>query len=275
MLSPLAGFNIAFFLVPIVVMGVLSLFSAPARRGVPFIPVWTLGNYAHLLTQEFYIELMEFTFIFASVTTLLTLVIAYIPAYIMANEPNPRKKGFLIGLALIPMWGNYLVQVYGWVVVLGKEGMVNTILMRLGVISEPLQILYSFSAIVWGQVFVMVLPYAILSLVSVMHGIPREMYEAAISLGASRLRVIREVVWPLSVPGVVVASLFSFIWTVSAFAVPLIMGGAGQRTLSTEAYRQMTFNLNFPFSAAIAMTVFVLSMIPVVLLQRHIRRVGI
>lgn len=267
---PFALFYLLFLVVPY-----LFLLRMSVNKYDPmflFRETFALDNYAKALTEPFYLELMLRTVLLGLTVTLVTLVLAY-PVAWRITIARPRAKSLLMAVALSPLLVNLVVRTYGWIVLLGDKGVINEWLIGLGVIGAPLPLSHNLFAVVVGLGHV-TLPFMILSLVSVMEGIPRDLFEAAESLGGGWWRIFREVLLPLSLPGVGAGSMLVFAFCISAFVTPALLGGGTVSTVSTVIYEQFTYTLNWPFGSALVVVLLALNLVVVVAHGRLFRHGG-
>ncbi|WP_375458291.1 ABC transporter permease [uncultured Enterovirga sp.] len=195
-------------------------------------PAPGLGNYALLFTSASIQRMIVTTARISVLTTLITLVLAYIVAYVLIFSSESAKRMMLVGI-LIPLWISVLVRAFAWVALLRREGVVNNALMASGAIDQPLALIWNETGIMIGMVHYM-LPLGILPLYSAMRDIDLRCIAAARGLGASPFQVFRRVFWPLSLPGVIGSGLLVFIFSLGFFVTPAILGGG--RTLMAAEY---------------------------------------
>ena len=244
-----------FFFVPILSLLRISFFSY-VEMGV-FDPGFTLSNYVKFLTDPFYLQVIWYTIKIAFSVTMICLILGYPVAYYISCMTGKWKMALLL-LLIIPLWTNLIVRIYGWFVILGSQGLLNSILLSLDVIDKPLPIVFSTLSVIIGLID-NVFPWILLIMISVMEGIEWSILEAARDLGASRIKTFYEITFKLSLPGVAVAGLFAFVWSVGEYAVPSLLGSSSQRTISIEIADQMLSMLNWPFGAAMAFVLFAIS----------------
>lgn len=234
----------------------------------------TPANYFAAVTDPYYREVMATTIRVAFLCTLLSLAAGFPAGYALARMQG-RWKAALTLLTVFPLMVGNVVRAAGWMTVLGNTGALNAALRATGITSEPVQIMYTSGAVVVGIVTV-VLPYMILTLASVIEGIPRNVEEAAANMGARPLTVFRRVVFPLALPGVVAGCALVFILCMNAYATPILLGGAQFKMMAPAVYDQFVRTTNWPFGAALAfILLFVtlgLTMAGSTLLQRRYRR---
>ena len=207
-------------------------------------------NYLRALADPYYQQVMGTTMTVAFSCTLLCLVIGFPAAYWLARMDS-RRKSLAVILTVFPLLVGNVVRSAGWMALLGRDGAINATLRGLGLITEPLTLLYTQGAVVVGIVAV-VAPYMILTLSAVIEGIPRNIEEAAANLGAGPLTAFRRVVLPLALPGVVAGSVLVFILCMNAYATPVLLGGPQFKMMAPAVYDQFVKGTNWPFGAALA-----------------------
>ncbi len=244
-----------FFFIPVFSLFQLSFYEN-MEMGV-YTPAFTLEWYLKFLTDPFYVQIIFFTLRLALTVTIIALLFGFPVAYYIARSSG-LKKIICIVLIIVPLWTNLIVRVYGWFVILGQEGFVNSLLLSLNVVDDPISIVFTKTSIIIGLLD-MVFPWTLLILISVMEGIDWSMMEAARDLGASRFRSFYEIAFKLSLPGIAVAGLFAFVWAMGDYAVPSLLGSTAQRTISVELGEQILTVLNWPFGASIAFTLLMIS----------------
>lgn len=185
-------------------------------------------------------------------TALFTLLIGYPLAFAMLRTRSGSLRGFMLITVLTPLFLGEVVRTYSWMIVLGSQGFVNAMLMRLGLISEPIAFLFTMTGVVIALVH-FTLPIVVVMLAAAIAHIDRNIEQAARSLGAGRIRVFLTVTLPLSVPGIVAATSTAFAWTFSAFATPQMIGGGKVATISTLVYQVGFASFNFPLAASLSL----------------------
>lgn len=211
----------------------------------------TLENYARFMTDPFYREVLGRTLYVGIVSTLVCLLLGFLPAYYIARTPSVRIKSLLIILVILPLLMGNAVRVAGWMVLLGDRGVVNAVLMGTGLMGEPQRLLYTELAVLIGTVSVQ-LPFMIITLQSVIESINPSLEEAALGLGGSHWRMFCRVLLPLTMPGVIVGSILCFIMGMNAYATPVLIGGPTFHMMAPKVYEQITRANNWPFGAAMA-----------------------
>ena len=234
----------------------------------------TLDNYAAIFRDAFFRNVLMRTILVAAISTAVALVLALPVAYFIARAPA-RFKSALIILVVFPLLVGNLVRAAGWMAVMGNRGFVNQLLLGLGLIDEPLEILYTPTAVVIGIIAV-VLPFMTLSLQSVLEQIDPSLEEAAGNLGARPFTAFRRVVLPLAMPGVIAGTVLVFILCMNAYATPVLLGGPRFHMMAPQVYEQITGQSNWPFGGALAFilmgTTLVLTIASTQLMQKSYAR---
>ena len=211
---------------------------------------FTLENYVKFFSDRYYRAVFADTFMVAALCTVLALVLGFPVAYFLART-RTRHKSLLIILLVFPLLVGNVVRAAGWMVVLGNAGFVNAVLMHLGVIEQPLKLLYTPLAVVIGTTAV-VMPYMILTLQSVLEGVDFSIEEAARNLGAGSATSFRRIILPIVLPGVAAGTMLVFILCMNAYATPVLLGGSGITMMAPALYQQIARASNWPFGAALA-----------------------
>ena len=218
-----------------------------------------LGNYLRAIGDPYYQQILGATMGIALLCTLLSLAIGFPAAYWLARMESNWKSAAVI-MTLFPLLVGNVVRSAGWMALLGRDGAINAALQGMGLVGpEGLRMLYTPGAVVVGIVAV-VAPYMILTLAAVIEGIPRQVEEAAANLGAGPLTVFRRVVLPLALPGVVAGSVLVFILCMNAYATPVLLGGPTFKMMAPAVYDQFVRGTNWPFGAALAFILLVVTM---------------
>ncbi|RCK27797.1 ABC transporter permease [Thalassospira lucentensis] len=221
---------------------------------------FTFENYAKAVVDPYYQKILMTTITVALTCTVLTTLLAYGPAYWLARMES-RWKSKLTILTMFPLLVGGVVRSAGYLALLSTTGLVNATLLGLGIISEPLTLLYTPGAVIFATVGI-VLPYMILTLASVIESIPRQVEDAAANLGARPATTFFRVLVPLSLPGVLAGASLVFILCMNAYATPLLLGGPQFQMMAPAVYEQFAKASNWPFGAALA---FILLMVTIIL----------
>lgn len=218
----------------------------------------TAENYLRALADPYYREVLATTLGVALSCTLLALLLGFPAAYWLARMES-RWKSLATILTLFPLLVGNVVRAAGWMALLGRDGAINAALVGMGLIAEPLPMLYTTGAVVLG-ILAVVAPYMILTLAAVIEGIPRGVEEAAANLGAGPLTAFRRVVLPLALPGVAAGCVLVFILCMNAYATPVLLGGPQFKMMAPAVYDQFVRGTNWPFGAALAFLLLIVTL---------------
>jgi spermidine/putrescine transport system permease protein len=235
------------FFVPLCLVVVISFASRGTYGGI----VWSfsLTNYLDLL-HPLYARILGQSLLMAAGTTLLCLIMGFPLAYYIARAA-PRRQGIWLLLVMIPFWTNFLVRTYAWMFILRTEGLLNTLLLKLGLIATPIELLYSNTAVVIGLVYGY-LPFMVLPLYVALERVDRTLVEAAWDLYATRWAVFWRVILPLARPGVMAGCLLVFIPSLGAFLTPDLLGGARSMMIGNLIQHEFLVARDWPLGAAIS-----------------------
>jgi spermidine/putrescine transport system permease protein len=246
LLAPAALWLLIFLVIPSLALVALSF----AKNGTYGQIVWELGlhNYRRAFDAK-YLPVLIRTLAFAGSATTLCLLLGYPLAYFLVFRAGRWRNALLIGL-MVPFWSSTLVAFYSWMIVLGKEGLLNTALLKLGFLSQPLGLLYTPQSVVLGLVY-FYLPFMVLPLYGSLEKVPRSLVEAAYDLGAGRWTAFLKVTVPLSLPGIVTGCLLTFIPCMGDFITAELMGGPRYYLLGNLISNQFLMAQDWPFGAAL------------------------
>jgi len=250
LLLPALGFLAVFFAYPLFDILLRSLRTDDAAG-------LTLANYAAFFGRTIYIRVLFLTLEIALVTTLLSLVIGYPIAYVLANS-RPTTRAVMMIFVMLPFMTAILVRTYSWMVILRPNGVVNALLIWLGV--GEVQLIYNRTGVLIGMVYTM-LPYMVLTLYSVMRGIDGRLVAVAKSLGAGSWSSFWRIYFPLSMPGVAGASMLVFILSAGFYITPRLMGGDRDQMLASIIAYQVDVLLNFNIASAMAVILLALTLV--------------
>ncbi|MDX2307243.1 MAG: ABC transporter permease [Hyphomicrobium sp.] len=269
-----------FFLVPFFIVFRLSL-SDVATAIPPYTPVidlsqglkgitdaigqWDFENYAFIFSDNLYINAYWSSIQIAALSTFLTLLIAYPMAYGMARAPK-EWQATLVMLIILPFWTSFLIRVYAWIGILKPEGLLNLLLMNLGLISEPLQIMNTPTAVYIGIVY-SYLPFMVLPLYASLEKIDGRLLEAAEDLGCPPWKAFWQVTFPLSIPGIVAGCFLVFIPAVGEFVIPDLLGGSNTLMIGKTLWSEFFNNRDWPLSSAVAVLLLLVLIVPIVIFQ--------
>jgi len=225
---------------------------------------FTLANFADLL-KPLYARVFLDTVWICFLTAISTLIVGYPLAYALVRTQNAILKSTLLVIVVTPLFLGEVVRTYSWIIVLGNNGFINSMLMNLGIVKQPVQFMFTTFGVVVALVHV-TMPVMVIMLAAGLSHIDRDYQKAAESLGAGPVRTFLTITLPLSMPGVVAGVTTAFAWTFSAFASPQLIGGGKVNMISNLVYQLGFASFNFPFAASLcvaglALTIVVLSML--------------
>ena len=233
----------------------------------PYVPLvgitggFTAGYYSRLVTDSYYLEIIGRTLALGAIVTLSTLLIGYPLAYFLARTTS-RWRNWLTLLVVFPLYLNLVVRTFGWIALLAQNGLVNQALQTLGVIHEPVKLVFNFAGLLIALTHIF-LPFMVLVLIGPIQNIPRDVEDAARVLGASWGGTFLRVTLPLSMPGILSGSILVFVLTISALVTPRLLGGPTYQVMSTLIYDEFLQRLNWPAGSAEALllTLMVLALV--------------
>jgi putative spermidine/putrescine transport system permease protein len=254
LLGPYVLLLVVFFVVPLLLMVGISLSRESFGR-----LEWalTLRHYVRFLTDSYYLSVLADTLWLGVLTTVATLLLGYPLAYHLALTRS-RWKPLLIVFILSPLLVGIVIRCYGWMILLADRGLINTTLVEHGWLARPLPLMYNKFGVTVALVHVF-LPFMVLSLTGVLKRIEPALIEASQTLGASPRRAFWEVTLPLSLPGILAGSLLVFSLAISSFVVPILIGGFKVHVLPMTVYEQVLSVFDWPFGAANAIVLLVIS----------------
>jgi putrescine transport system permease protein len=273
---------LVFFLIPFLIVFKIS-FSQTALAIPPYTPLFDISrgwegvqdflshlsfdNYRFIFGDALYVNAYISSLKIASISTFLTLLVAYPIAYGMARAPKEWQPT-LVMLVILPFWTSFLIRVYAWIGILKKEGLLNLALMNLGLISEPLTIMNTTTAVYIGIVY-SYLPFMILPLYASLEKINPSLLEAAADLGSRPTRSFWQVTFPLSLPGIIAGCFLVFIPAMGEFVIPDLLGGSETLMIGKTLWSEFFANRDWPVSSAVAVVLLLVLVIPIVLFQRN------
>jgi putative spermidine/putrescine transport system permease protein len=271
LVGPATAYVTIGLLVPLAILFRYSFNTIGPRRIM--LETFSLDNYVKFFADSYYTGVLWTTLRVAALCTVVCLAMGLPLAYVLARTQS-RFKNVLIMLVVLPLFVGNAVRAAGWMTLFGSKGFLNVTLMQLGIVSEPLEIMFTESAVVAGIIAVN-LPYMVLTLQSVIEGINRNVEEAAFSLGAGPMTMFRRVLLPLSLPGILAGSILTFILGMNAYATPVLLGGPKFKMMGPLVYGQFQLN-NWPFGASVAFVLMAatlaLTATANILVQRRYRR---
>lgn len=230
---------------------------------------WTLESYRTVLFDPFYWKIAWNTLYLGVNVAVLAVILSYPIALFLARTQS-RWRGVLTALAVAPLLTSSVVRTYGWMVILGDRGVINTALQSSGLTDGVIRLTNNYFGATVALVEIL-MPYAILAMLSGFGRLNTQLEEAAAMLGANRLRVFTRIVLPLSLPGVLTATLLVFVLAISSFVTPRLMGGGRVFVIGTEVYNEATVTLNWPLAASLSVLLLILFGSVIVIYQRAMR----
>lgn len=252
----------ALFLLPLLRLVQLSTTDAYPQPSEAL----TFENYAEIFARAFHLTSLVTSLELAAAVTVITAILGYPLAYYLVRSTSKYKA--LILLAIIsPLLISVVVRSIGWLILLGREGVVNQLLLSLGLIPEPVQLLYNFMTVVVGEVNIL-MPFMVLSLTTSLSQIPRSLEEGASVMGAGAVRRFARVTLPLSAPGLISGAMLVFILTMGSYVTPQMLGGGKVNVITTDIYSRMMVDFDWPMGAALAVVTLLLTLSVVVIMSR-------
>ena len=225
----------------------------------------TLENYFYILSDFYYIRSFLNSIVLAFISTFFCILIGFPLAFYIATS-DIKLRNILLILVIIPFWSSFLLRVYAWKIILQNNGILNLILLKLGIISEPLQLLYNQYAVIMGIVYTY-LPLMILPLYGYLNKFDLNLIEASKDLGLNRIKSFFRVILPLSIPGIIAGSLLVFIPVVGEFIIPEMLGGSDKLYYGKILWEEFFVNRNWPGASALAFTGIIVLVLPIIIFQ--------
>ncbi|TDQ42924.1 ABC transporter permease [Aureibacillus halotolerans] len=269
MLSPTLVFLLLFLLIPFILLFVLSFREVGDFSQL--LPTYSISQYAEVLTTPLYVKTIWMTLWIAFVTTVICLLLAYPAAYLLVRAPSRGLRAFFYIVLISPLLTSVVIRTFAWIVLLAQNGLVNDVLESLHLINEPLQMLWNMNAVVIAYVQVM-LPFAVLPIVTSLGDVDGNLRKASMSMGAGRFQTFWKVTFPLTIPGMITGAMLVFSLAAGSYITPLLVGGRLQPFLPLSIYQQMMQVYNLPMAAAMAMILLVLVFIVIGILGGVLKR---
>jgi putative spermidine/putrescine transport system permease protein len=251
---PLAALFVAFFVAPLCVLILLSLHGEAAMR------TWTFGNYIKFFTDPFNYSILWETLLLGVKATLLCLVFGYPIAWVCVRS-GARMQSVIVFLVIMPLLTSVVVRTFAWIVILGRQGVINQIWLGLGA-SEPLKLLYTELGVIIVLAQVQ-MPLMVLPILTVMSKIDQNLSDASRVLGAGEWKTLWRITIPLSLPGVIAGCILTYTACITAFVTQTLIGGARLIYMPLHIYQQAVGANNWPFAAAISV-IFMIAVLVVV-----------
>ena len=245
LLTPLLLWLALLIILPHIGMGALSL----RERVSPRVYTYGIGHYVAFAMEPIYWNTLMRTAVMSLLVTGLTLLIGFPIAYYIAKVARRRSKAALFLLCLVPLWVSDLVRAFGWIVLLRETGLVSTFMQSVGLISGPVELLYSDVTVVIGMIYTVVL-FMIVPLVSTLEGMDNSLIEAGYNLGGSRWMVLRRIVIPYAMPGIVAGCIIVFMLCAGSYLTPVLLGGKNSMWFTEQIYDQFITRSNWESGSA-------------------------
>ena len=229
-------------------------------------PAFQFENWRQFFTDSYYHYAIWQTFRISAITTLICMVVGYIPAYYIAHTTF-RHKWLLMLLLILPFWVSFIIRTLSWIHILGKEGAINALLLKLGIIDEPLKMLYTEGSVILGMLHFL-LPYMVINVYVSLEGIDRNLVAAARTLGCTPWQAFLQVTLPLSVPGLAAGTLLCFVLAAGSYVTPALLGGPDDFLFGNLIFDAMMEEVNFPLGATLSFVLLVLLGAVVVIYNR-------
>lgn len=266
--SPSVVLFLGLLVVPLALTAILSFNVFDAMMGTQ--DAYTFANYLEILSDSYYYELFLRTALMAGGVTVLCILLG-VPETIILSRMQPRYQGIFFVMILGPLLISVVVRTLGWSIMLGREGLINQALTSLGLIKEPLQLMYSMTGVVVVLTHVM-LPFMVIAVWTTLQKLDAQVADAARSLGAGSWTTFRRVILPQLLPGILSGSIIVFTLSASAFATPALIGGRRLKVVTTSIYDEFLHSMNWPLGAAIAILLLIAIVAVVMGSNRYIER---
>jgi putrescine transport system permease protein len=263
-----------FFLMPFVIILKISL-ADPVIAQPPFTPTIdgegnlsvTADNFLFLLTDKLYALTYLKSVLLAATATIFTLALGFPMAYGIARS-DQRTRGLLLLLIILPFWISFLLRVYAWMGLLNNYGVINNLLMWVGITDQPIQLIYTDFAVLIGLTY-SYLPFMVLPLYATLERMDLDLVEAAQDLGATRTQAFWDVTWPLARPGVIAGCMLVFIPAMGEYVIPYLLGGPESLLIGRVLFDEFFVNRDWPLASAVAIVLLLLLVVPIVFYQRN------
>lgn len=270
LLAPAVVLMVALLVLPVGYLIRFSFFLG--QTGVQTTGGFTFANYVKLFGDGFYLAILWKTLWVSFVVTVISAVTGYPLAHFMWKASKRWRAPFTI-LVLSPLLVSIVISSYGWIVILGNNGVINQLLQYLGLTKAPIKLMYTNFAIVVGLVHI-VTPFMVLSILAALEKIDPLLSEASATLGANRFRTLWHVILPLALPGIGAGTTIVFCLAISAYVTPAVMGGSGPNFITTLIYHQFVTLFNWPFGSTVAAVLLAVALTVVFLYVRVLSRLG-
>ena len=257
---------LVFFALPFAIILKISL-ADPIMAQPPYSQTASADNFVFLLKDNLYAITYLRSILMATAATLLCLLLGFPMAYGIARA-RAEVRSLLLLLIVLPFWISFLLRVYAWMGLMNNQGVINNLLMWLGITEQPIQIMYTDLAIFVGLTY-SYLPFMILPLYATLERMDLDLVDAALDLGASKTAAFWDVTWPLARPGVIAGSLLVFIPAMGEYVIPYLLGGPEAMMIGRVLFDEFFFNRDWPLASAVAIMLLLILVAPIVMLQKN------
>jgi ABC-type spermidine/putrescine transport system permease subunit I len=254
-------------------LGVMVAYSFRPNVGMAHVGTgFTLANYGRFFGNSLYLSYVSRSLVLSAYCTAITLVLGYAVAYVMYRA-TPRMLLLISLILIVQFFTAYVIRTYAIMLVLGRNGLINLVLLNLGLIDQPLNLLFNEAGVAIGMVLVSI-PFMVFPIYSSLRVIPKNLEPAAHALGASPAKCFRTIILPLTVPGMAAGVIIVYLFDVTAYIVPALLGGGYYDMVANLIYSKAMGTMDYPLSSAIAMTMLVISCAVVYGLQKLFGRLS-
>ena len=279
LLAPVTLFLGVFFVLPLLIIALFSFLTPGLYGGVEW--AFYHWNYGRIfgwadgimeVYEPIYLRILMRSLTIAALTVIVTLILCYPVAFWVSRLPDRWRLVFLF-LITLPFFSSLIVRLYAWLLILKPSGLFNAALLQLGVIAQPLEILYTPTAVVLGMVYVMI-PFMFLPLYASVDNLDRAQVEASLDLGANRVQTFVKVILPQTLPGILGGAVIVFIPSVGNFIVPDVLGGAKGLMVGNLVEQQFLSSRNWPFGSALSMIIMAVVLTVLLIAVARARKAG-
>lgn len=267
--APALLLYVGMFMIPLIMTFMMSFYSYDMTKG-GIIYDFSLANYTEVLSDSYFHEIFLRTFIISILVTVFCVLLGTPEAYILHRMSSQWKSICMLAI-LGPLLVSVVVRTLGWAILIGSNGIINQSLMAIGVIDQPIKLMFTTTGVVIALIHVLI-PFMVLSVWASLQKLDTQVESAGQSLGASPFTVLRRIVIPQIMPGILSGSLIVFALTASAFATPSILGGRRLKVVATTAYDEYLGTLNWPLGASIAVLLLIANVIIITSYNKFIER---
>lgn len=261
---PYALWALIFSVVPILLIAIYSFCSRSPYGNIIY--AFTLDNYRRFL-EPIYLNVLWRSVVLAVQSTIICFLLGYPMALLIARS-HIKKRSLMILLFILPLWTNFLLRTYAWMVLLRDQGLINQLLITLGIVEAPLKLLYTNGAVLLGMVYNF-LPFMVLPIYAVLSKLDHSLIEAAEDLGATSLEVFMKVIFPLSIPGVISGTIMVFMPAVSTFIISDLLGGGQTILLGNLIQNQFLVARNWQFGSSISIVMISMILVCMAIMGRY------